>query len=123
MYEDLSPVSVSDKDERMWAMFLHLSVLLGVSVVPIAGFIAPIVIWQVKKNELPMIDEHGKVVVNWLISLFIYTTCAGLLTVFLIGIPLVFALWIIGIVFPIIGGLKANNGELWKYPLSITFLR
>ena len=107
----------------MWAMFLHLSVLLGLSVVPIAGFIAPIVIWQVKKNESAMIDEHGKVVVNWLISLFIYTTCAGLLTVVLIGIPIMFALWIVGIVFPIIGGVKANNGELWKYPLSITFLK
>src|SRR4051794_824783 len=55
----------------LWAMFLHMSILAGY-VVPIAGFVLPVLIWQVKKGELPGLDEHGKVVVNWLISKLIY---------------------------------------------------
>lgn len=62
-------------------------------------------------------------VVNWLISSLIYALVAGLLTMVLIGIPLLIALYVCGLVFPIIGGIRANNGELWKYPLTIEFIK
>ncbi len=104
-----------DKETRLWAMILHLSVLAGYAV-PFAGLVAPIVIWQIKKEELPAIDAHGRMVANFLISMFIYGVIAGLLLFVLIGFPLLIALSVIGVVFPIIGGIKANNGELWKYP-------
>ena len=109
-----------EQHTRQWAMFLHLS-LLSNFVVPLAGLVVPIVLWQVKKNELPGIDVHGKVVVNWIISSIIYAVVCIPLIFAIIGIPLLIALGIIGIIFPIIGGVKASNGELWKYPLSITF--
>ena len=103
-------------------MFLHLS-LLAYFVVPVAGIAAPIVIWQLKKDELPGIDAHGKVAVNWGISALIYAAVCVPLCFILIGIPLAIALGVLMIIFPILGGLKANNGELWRYPLSITFLK
>jgi uncharacterized Tic20 family protein len=71
---------------------------------------------------MPELDAHGKMVVNFLISLFIYYIVAGLLMFVLIGFFLFIVLLIVGIVFPIIGGIKANNGELWKYPLVIPIL-
>ncbi len=108
------------KDARTWAMFLHLSVFAGY-VVPLAGLIAPIVIWQIKKDEFPEIDAHGKIVVNAIISYIIYAFVCILLVFVIIGIPLLIGLGIIAIVFPIIGGIKASNGELWPYPLSIRF--
>jgi len=112
-----------EQQTRQWAMFLHLSLLAG-CVVPMAGLVAPIVIWQIKKTELPGIDAHGKVVMNWLLSALIYSVVSFILIfVFLIGIPLLLALGVLSIVFPIIGGIKANNGELWKYPLSIPFFK
>ncbi|XZE54066.1 DUF4870 domain-containing protein [Planctomycetaceae bacterium SH139] len=104
-----------DQETRLWAMILHLSVLAGYAV-PFAGLVAPIVIWQIKKEQLPEIDAHGRMVANFLISMFIYGVIAGLLVFLLIGFPLLIALSVIGVVFPIIGGIKANNGELWKYP-------
>jgi uncharacterized Tic20 family protein len=62
-------------------------------------------------------------VCNWLISALLYgVLCIPLAFVF-IGFFLALALAVLGIVFPIIGGIKANNGEVWKYPLSITFLK
>ncbi len=106
---------------RQWAMFLHLSQLAGF-LVPLAGFIVPIVIWQLKKQELPGIDAHGKVVVNWIISGLIYAIACCVLIIVLIGIPLLLALGIIAIIFPIVGAIKANEGVVWKYPLTITFL-
>ena len=105
---------------RQWATALHLSVFLGY-VIPFAGFVAPIVIWQIKKNDLPGIHGHGMNVANWVISLAIYSFVAFLLAFLLIGIPILFALGIIGVVFPTIGAIKANNGEVWRYPMAIPF--
>lgn len=109
-------------EARQWAMFLHLSQLANF-LIPFGGIVAPIVIWQLKKDVLSGIDEHGKVVVNWLISALIYGVGAFILSFILIGIPLLIALALVGLVFPIVGGIKASNGELWVYPLSISFLK
>ncbi len=76
-----------------------------------------------KKDEIPEIDVHGKIVVNWLISAIIYLAVGVLLTFVLIGIPLLFILAGLCIVFPVIGGIKANNGEVWNYPLTIQILK
>ena len=106
---------------RQWAMFLHFSLLAGI-VVPLAGLVAPIIIWQLKKAEYPELDAHGKIAVNWILSLIVYAVVSVLLILVLVGIPLLIALGVLTVVFPIIGGIKANNGEIWKYPLSIQFL-
>jgi uncharacterized Tic20 family protein len=114
------PFFSSDKETRQWATFLHLSLLAGV-LVPGAGFVLPIVLWQLKKNELPGIDAHGKMVANWIISSLIYGLICGMLVIFLVGLPLLGLLGLLGTIFPIIGAIKANDGELWSYPLSIRF--
>ncbi len=119
--EEINPVA-EEKDTRQMALLLHLSCLAGLAV-PLAGIVAPILIWQVKKDELPGLDQHGKNAVNWIISELLYIViCIPLLFV-LIGIPLLIAVAVMGIVFPIIAALKANRGEVWRYPLSITFLK
>ena len=119
-------VADTEKDTRLWGMILHLSILAGY-VIPYAGLVAPIVIWQVKKNELPGIDAHGKNATNWIISFIIYNViCFALFfTVILIivAIPLLIVLGVLGVVFPIIAAIKANNGEVWKYPLTISFFK
>jgi uncharacterized Tic20 family protein len=110
-----------EQQARDWAMFLHLSLLLGL-IIPVAGLVAPIVIWQLKRTEYPVIDIHGRIVLNWILSLLIYAAAAAVLILLLIGIPLLLALGILALIFPIIGGVKANRGEVWRYPLSIQFL-
>ena len=107
---------------RQWAMILHLSLLAG-CVIPLAGLVAPIIIWQLKKEEFPEIDAHGKVVVNWIISSLIYAVVSGILVFVLVGFFLLLVLAVLSVIFPIIGGIKANDGQLWKYPLSIPFLK
>lgn len=109
-------------DARQIAMFIHLSQLAGL-LVPILGLALPVVLWQVKRAEMPEIDAHGRMVVNWIISLLIYIVIAVVLIFVLIGIPILLALMVMAVVFPVIGGIKANNGEFWHYPLTITFIR
>ena len=120
--DELGEPTAKDAETRQWGMILHLSIFAGY-VVPLAGLVAPIVIWQVKKDDLPGIDVHGKIVVNWILSSVIYGLICFVLVFVIIGIPLLVALGVCSIVFPIIGGIKANNGEVWAYPLSITFFR
>jgi len=119
-----APIDV-EQQTRQWAMFLHLSLLIGL--IPFAGWIAgpiaAIVIWQVKKAQLPGIDVHGKNVVNWIISFIIFLFAAVALCFVFIGFPLVVALAVCYVIFPIIGGVKANNGEVWQYPLAISFVK
>jgi len=118
----LSP-EAREMQTRKWAMFIHLSVLAG-HLVPVAGLVLPIVLWQIKKNELPGVDVHGRIVCNWVVSALLYAI-VGVALIFACGLGLLILipLSIVGIVFPIIGGIKANNGEVWPYPLSIKFLK
>lgn len=107
-------------DVNMWCLMIHLSQFCGY-VVPFLGMIVPIVLWQVKKNEDPLIDQHGRIVVNWIITEVILAVVFALLSVVLIGYPLLIALVIVGIVFPIVGGIKASQREVWPYPGSLKF--
>jgi uncharacterized Tic20 family protein len=103
-------------------LFLHLSQLAGL-IVPFAGIVVPIVIWQTQKDKIPALDAHGKMVVNFMLSVLIYAIVSFILMFVLVGILTLLAVMVIHIVFPIIGAIKANNGELWEYPLTIKFLK
>ena len=113
------------KDARMWAMFCHLGGLAGlVPIVPAFGsIIAPLVIWQVKKNEFPFVDEQGKEAVNFQISMLLYAIICIPLCFICIGVFLLAAVGIVDIVFLLIAAVKANNGERYRYPLSIRFIK
>ncbi len=118
-----SPKPVSgNKEANQWAMFVHFSLFAGY-LIPLAGLILPIILWQIKKDQYPFVDIHGKIVVNWIISLIIYSAISAVLVFFLIGFIGLAILCAISIIFPIIGGIKANQGEVWEYPLSIRFIR
>jgi hypothetical protein len=112
-----------NKDARMWAMICHLAALAGL-VVPVVGcIIGPLIVWQVKKEEFPFVDEQGKEAVNFQISMLIYGIVAGLLCFVCIGVVLLPAVAIFDIVFLLIAAVKANNGEHYRYPLTIRFIK
>ncbi len=112
--------SGSGTDEKQYCLFLHLSQFCGY-VVPLAGLIVPIILWQTKKNESAYIDRNGRIVANWMISEIIYFLVCVPLCFVIIGFFLAGILGLLSIIFPIIGAIKANEGKLWPYPLSIQF--
>ena len=114
-----------NKDARMWAMFCHLAGLAGF-VIPVilSGIIAPLIIWQIKKDDHPFIDENGKEALNFQISIGIYALVSILLIpLFCIGAFLVTAVGIFNLVFMLIAAIKANNGFHYRYPLCIRFIK
>lgn len=122
-HESTEPVvgELDDRDERQWLLALHLSQLANFAIPP-AGFVAPIVIWRMKRDESPRIDAHGRMLTNWIISYVAYFLASLTLTLVLIGFPMLWALGAVAVVFPIIGAVKAADGRLWKYPGTIGFL-
>ena len=106
-------------DANQYSMFIHLSQFLGIFTG--IGIIVPVILWLIKKDESPVIDNNGKIVINWILSLLIYAACAGILCIIVIGIPLLIALAVCDFIFTILGSVKASSGALWKYPLSIEF--
>lgn len=109
-------------DVRRWTMILHFSVFASY-IIPFVGAIAPLMIWQLKKSQMPEIDAHGKIVVNAMISFAIYFVVSVLLALVIIGSSLLIAIGVIAISFPVIGGIKANHGVTWRYPLTISFFK
>ena len=110
------------KEEKTMGLLCHLLALCGF-VVPLGNFIGPLIVWLIKKDEMPFVDDQGKESLNFQITLFIaYAVCA--ITAFLI-IPIFIAigLAIISIIFPIIGAIKANDGVKYRYPLTIRFIK
>lgn len=107
-------------DPNIWGALVHFTQLLNFF--PLAGFIVPIIIWQLKKED-PIVNEHGKNAVNFMITSFIALLIGGLLTLVVIGFVIVFAVAILVVVFPIIAGIKALNGQVWEYPLTYKFLK
>lgn len=113
------------KDARKWAMFCHLAGLAGLlPMTPVFGsVIAPLIIWQIKKDEFEFVDEQGKEALNFQISILIYAIAAGLLCFACIGFFLLPAVYIFDLIFLLIAAVKANNGERYRYPLSIRFIK
>lgn len=117
-----SPVPFSDSDARMWAMLTHLSALTGMFTL-IGSLVGPILVWQIQKEKSAFIDFHGKEAVNFNITIAIAAGISFVLMILLIGIVL---LWIVGavwLVFTVIAAIKANNGEYYRYPISIRFIK
>jgi len=117
-----APVA-SNKEERTWAMFAHLAAFAGYIGVPFGNIIGPLIIWQVKKDTMPMVAAHGKESLNFQISVTIYAIPCIVLTFFCIGFFLLAALGIFAVIVVIMAAIKANNGEPCRYPLSIRFIK
>lgn len=121
-------------EERQWAMFAHLSALIGGILTAgwagsIGCFIGPLIIWLAKKDTMPFVDDQGKEALNFNITVGIAFLALLLLSVMTLGIGLIIAIpgWvIIGIawlVLTIIAGIKANEGVAYRYPLTLRLIK
>jgi uncharacterized Tic20 family protein len=103
------------QDEKTIAMLCHITGLIS--------FIGPLIVWLLKKDESEFIDANGKQALNFQISIFIYSIVASMLIVLLIGIPLLVAIGLFSLVMIVLASVKALNGEVFEYPLSMKILK
>jgi uncharacterized Tic20 family protein len=108
--------------ERTWVILCHLTALSLFVGLPFGNVIGPLVIWLIKKHESPAIDTHGKEALNFQITMSIYTLLAGLSIFVLIGFLLLPAVLVANLVLIVIASIKASNGELYRYPLTIRLI-
>lgn len=109
-------------EQNTYLMLMHLSQLAGMIIAGL-GFVLPIILWATNKDKDAEIDRHGKNILNFIISWFIYYAVSAILIFVLIGIPLLIVLGFMQLIFIIIASVKANSKEFWKYPLTIPFFK
>ena len=109
------------KDEKTWGMLCHISTFCGM-IIPLGNILAPLIIWLIKKEDLPFVADQGKEVLNFQISMVIYFIIAIILCFLLIGIPILIGLFIFDIIITIIATINANEGKYYRYPITIHFI-
>ena len=114
--------SQPSKDERTWAMLCHFSAFAGL-IFPFGNFLAPLIIWLIKKEELPFVEDQGKEVLNFQISMTIYLLISGMLCIILIGIPIIIGLVIFCFIITIIAAISANDGKSYRYPINLRLIK
>lgn len=130
------PVSaggIPGAEERQWAMFAHLSALLGGILTGAVGglgvFIGPLVIWLIKKETMPFVDDQGKEALNFNITIGIIAVGLVILSILTFGIGLLLAIpvgLVVGLgwlVFTIIAAIKSNEGVAYRYPLCLRLVK
>ena len=114
--------SMSESEERNWALFSHLGVLGGMFV-PFGNLLMPLLIWQLNKDKSEFITDHAIEALNFQLTMLIITIGCGLLCLIIIGIPLLIIAVILDIVFSVIAANKANKGEYYDYPFNFRFIK
>jgi len=122
MAPPMPPMAAPSAEEKQWAMFAHLSTLSGF-IIPLGSLLGPLIIWQIKKNDMPFVDDQGKEALNFQITVFIAALISGVLTFVLIGLLLLPIVVIGWIVLSIMAGIKANNGETYRYPWTLRLIK
>lgn len=110
----------ADSNERTYAVFLHLtSALWFIIPVPV---VPALIMWQIKKDASPFLDDHGKEVVNFQLSMLLYGILFALLSVIVIGIPFLIALPFFAVICSIIAAVKSGRGEYHRYPVTLRLI-
>lgn len=111
-----------DQDERTWGLAAHLSGFAGL-VIPFGNIAGPLVVWLTKRDQSAFVADQAKEALNFQITLTIAFVVAALLSIILIGIPILIALAIAWLVLPVVGGIRANEGQRYRYPFTTRLVK
>ncbi len=121
-------LSSADQQNRTWAMLCHLSALAGL-IIPVGNIIGPLVVWLMKKDEMPIVNEYGKESLNFQISMSIYMIglgiVAGILSFIVVGVflfPLIGIIALADLVLVILASVDANKGIAYHYPFTLRLI-
>jgi uncharacterized Tic20 family protein len=126
-------VGSATAEERQWAMFAHLSAILGAIVTGhifgIGCFVGPLIIWLMKRDTMPFVADQGKQALNFNISLAIVGLALFVLILMTFGLGILIAFPVgavvaVGwLVFTIIAAIKASEGVAYRYPISLHLVK
>ena len=119
----MSDAQQVSKDEQNWAMACHLSALAGF-LIPFGNIAGPLIVWLIKRAEMPLVDVHGKEALNFQITVSIaIAVCVALMFV-LIGFVLILIVGLGALVLTIMAAVKVSNGDFeYRYPFALRLLK
>ncbi|AXV63887.1 MULTISPECIES: DUF4870 domain-containing protein [Pseudoalteromonas] len=111
-----------NKEQRTWAMLCHLSSFAGL-LIPFGSVIGPLIVWLAKKDEMPLVAEHGRKSLNFQLTMMIAYIVSFLLIFVVIGVILLPVIAVFAFIMVVVSAIKANDGKDVNYPLSIEFIK
>jgi uncharacterized protein len=116
--ENLPPIPRPhySSDDKVLIILCHLSAFLGVA------FILPLIVYLIKRNEPGPTGAHAKEVLNFHLSVLLYTVCAAPLVLVFVGFVLIPIIWLVSMILAIVAALKASESAFYRYPLCIRFI-
>ncbi|MCA9753568.1 MAG: DUF4870 domain-containing protein [Gemmatimonadetes bacterium] len=118
-----SGASGPDPDARKWATITHLSALVGLLGNGIGFLVAPLVVWLLKRDANPYVDSQGKEAVNFQITMMIVMVICAILAFVFVGFLLIPIVGLVMVVLPIVAAVKTNDGQDFRYPFTIRFVK
>jgi uncharacterized protein len=111
------------ENERTWGMLAHLSALAGL-VMPLVGIVlGPLAVWLARRDDSPFVAEHAKEALNFNLSVLLGAIACMLLMLVFVGFLLGSALFILWLVMTLIAAIKASEGQPYRYPFSLRFVK
>ncbi len=110
------------KEERNWAMLCHLISFSGY-LIPFGNIFGPLLLWLLKREEWPQVDDQGKESLNFQITWTIFFFITIVLCFVMIGLVLLPVVILVDLILVVIATIKASEGELYRYPLTIRFIQ
>ncbi|WP_341503996.1 DUF4870 domain-containing protein [Gallaecimonas sp. GXIMD4217] len=119
----MNEIDQMDNETRNWALACHAASFAGLIVPLFGSVLGPLIVWLMKREQHPYIDEQGKEALNFQITMIIAYAMAAVLVVILIGILLLWALVIFDLIMVIMAMVKTANGEDFRYPISLRLVK
>lgn len=110
------------QEQKTWGMIAHLASLSGF-IIPLGNVLGPLVVWLIKKDTMPFVDDQGKEALNFNITVFLAAIVGAILTLVLIGLLVLLAVGIGWLVLTIIAAMKANEGQAYRYPFTLRLIK
>jgi uncharacterized protein len=114
----------ANNDEKTWAQVAHFGGAAGALIgVGAGGWVAPLIALLTKGNESPTVRAHAVAALNFQILVSLVTIVGWITLCAVIGLVIIPVAMIAGILFGVLGGLKANEGQFYKYPININIVK
>jgi uncharacterized Tic20 family protein len=121
--EPAAPAPAPTENERTWGMLAHLSALAGL-VMPLIGIVlGPLAVWLARRDDSPFVAAHAKEALNFNLSVLLAAIACMLLMLVFVGFLLGTALFVAWLVMTLVAAIKASEGETYRYPFSLRFIR
>ncbi len=114
---------MEERKAQNWATVAHLISLIGFLGIPFGNLIGPLMVWLFLRKDHALIDDQGKESLNFQITMTIYALLACLFMFIIIGFVLIFIVILLDIILVVVAAVKANDGERYRYPLTLRLIK